>query len=85
MLSLMLALAGPEVSYLAPFYDFYTGPRYPLLRGNHMQLLLMRYLMRQPAPTPFSQGVVDNLNIFLFAPKPYDYKLREQPMCANDC
>lgn len=65
--------------YLAPFYENYRGPMRPLLRGNEMQLLLQRYLQSQPPPTPFSQGFCENLNVFLFAPKPHNYRIRELP------
>ena len=71
--------AGAAIPYLAPYYENYRGPMRPIVRGSHMQLFLQRYLQGQPPPTPFSRGVPENLNIFLFAPKPYDYRHRKLP------
>ena len=68
--------------YLARAYETYQGPMRPLLRGNQMQLMLQRYLERKPPPAPFSRGIRENLNIFLFAPKPYNYRYRE---LSNEC
>ena len=71
--------AGARVPYLTEYYEHYRGPMHPLLRGNELQLLLQRYLERKPPPAPFSRGVLENLNIFLFAPKPHNHTYREPP------
>ncbi len=38
--------------------------------------LLRRWLIGNPPPAPFNEGVVKNAEIFFFAEKPYNYQYR---------
>ena len=73
-------LKGPYVPYLAPYFATYQNrlPR-AALRMSSLYKGVLRYVYKCPPPTPFDQGAMQNLRVFLFARKPYDYQARYPP------
>ena len=67
-------LKGPYVPFLSPYFVGWQNRLPPhLLRADPMHRGVLRYLFRCPPPTPFSQGAVRNLEVFLWVPKPHLY------------
>ena len=69
-------LKGSRVPYLKPYRQSYAGLDQVDAQQNGLAYLLKAVLSRDPPPRPFSLGVVENLNVFFFAPKPYPYTLQ---------
>lgn len=68
------APTGSQIPYLAPFYAQYHGPHRATVPFNRVLLEVLRRLRSgHPPPAPFSLGCAENLNVFFFAPKPYNY------------
>lgn len=86
--------ADSSVVYLKPYYDAMGGwdppssieedrkaGRKPKARLPFVWVMIYRHLSGNGNhPRPFDHGLVDNLNMFLFAKKPYIHKVVIRPM-----
>ena len=66
--------AGEKVPYLEPFYRQYRGPKQTSLLGKELVQFSVRVCRQQGPPAPFSDGIANNLNLFVFGKKPHAYK-----------
>lgn len=85
----LLAAADSSVQYLQPYYDaldIWDPPpniaeerKAGRKRAPHLPfvwLLVYRHLSGSGYhPRPFDHGIIENLNLFLFAKKPYAYQV----------
>lgn len=68
---------GHHVPYLQQFYEHYSGPS-GFEPGPRGLAALIRQIRRgNPPPNPFSRGLLENLNVYFFARKPYSYSLHD--------
>ena len=68
---------GRRVPYLRPYYEQYSGPEGFEAGPKGLASLIRQIRRGNPPPNPFSQGILENLNIFFFARKPYAYSLHD--------
>ena len=61
--------------YLQDAYAGYEGPIIKDINSKEMLVLARNIVLGAGPPTPFSEGVCENLNKFLFARKPCVYAL----------
>lgn len=68
---------GDHVPYLQPFYERYSGPRSFEATPKGLASLIRQIRHGNPPPNPFSRGIIENINTFLFARKPHSYSLHD--------
>ena len=87
------AAADSSVQYLQPYYDALDdwdpppddeeerkAGRKRVFHLPFVWLLVYRHLSGSGChPRPFDRGIVENLNLFMFAKKPYAHQVQFQP------
>ena len=76
----MLVFLSVQVPYLHEEYRHYAGPRGFPWRPRGVLSLMQETLRGNAPPAPYSRGLAENLNTFIYAPKPVSYAQSKDTM-----
>ena len=72
-----------QVPYLQEHYRRYAGPRGFPGRPRGVLMLARETLRGNAPPAPYSRGLAENLNRFIYSPKPVSYTQTDGPLNSH--
>ncbi|CAL5225148.1 g7928 [Coccomyxa viridis] len=76
-------IKGAKVPYLQEHYRRYAGPRGFPGRPRGVLMLARETLRGNAPPAPYSRGLAENLNRFIYSPKPVSYTQTDGPLNSH--